>query len=85
MENSRERIRSSSIILVPEYRSARISECSPIGELAQRRAGQRRAEESRYLRLILCTVCLRSRGEYFFRPFSLSFSGRPPLTLIWVR
>jgi hypothetical protein len=32
-----------------------------------------------YFRLILCSVCLRSEGEYFFMP-ALSFSGTPPLT-----
>src|SRR5690606_29904657 len=37
-----------------------------------------------YFRLILCSVCLRSRGLYFFRP-ALSFSGMPPLTFTGVR
>src|SRR5690606_23467409 len=34
--------------------------------------------------LILCSVCLRSRGQYFLRP-SFSFSAMPPLTRTLVR
>lgn len=40
--------------------------------------------ERNYLRLILCSVCLRRRAQYFLIP-SRSFSETPPLTLIWVR
>ena len=56
-------------------------EPKPAGEKLNAHSSWLRAN---HLRLILCSVCFRSFGLYFFSP-AFIFSGMPPLTLIGVR